>query len=101
MADLRDQLVLLQEAGELCMHVPCLGRIAQHLQHDHLPCPLALGEIHHRRAADGELAHEAMAQNRHRAELRLLLGFGRRAHAARAAAGGGSTASRSTLAMRR
>ena len=54
---------------------PALGRVAQHFQHDHFAGALALGEIHARGAADRELAHEALAANRHRSELRQALRF--------------------------
>ena len=70
MAHFRDQLVLLQEARELRVLVARGRRVAQHLEHDHFAGPLALREIHRRGAADRQLAHEAMAANRHRPELR-------------------------------
>ena len=61
MTHLRDQFVFLQEAGELRVLVARGRRVAQHLEHDHLAGPLALRQIHHRGAADRQLAHEAMA----------------------------------------
>ena len=98
MADLRDQLVFLQEARELHVLVARLRRIAQYLEHDHLTGALALGQIHHRSAADRELAHEAMARESSPGRSATTVLPAGRFAAAPAPVGGACTASRSAFA---
>src|SRR5690606_35713890 len=72
MADLRDELVFLQEAHEMQL-VGSVRIIGKHLEHDHLARALAFRQVHHRVATCGKLAHETMAQDRDRTKARCLV----------------------------